>query len=284
MASHQELVQGELLKVQKIVNLTYATCPAITIQYCGPKTFAAVDVAAGGDMTFTADNTNGTTTVDPSVGCAGGVQTALGIIDLSTPNAIINTFGELEAWVNSYGGGNWRCISHVPASLSTDNTIVTHAAAAGEVTLAGGLTLYLDPAATGYYAGFCITNEKFTSRPTGGWATFTAGWVKNDNCVNSLCYLDFILTSVGDGTFTVYSVKDLVSSQLYTEAFATATTETHGAAPTPDTPWISANEGERLVVLFDGVAAISAGTIYAIGTTKNRIGAVVHGGNYTGCV
>ena len=284
MASHQSLVEGELLQLQKIVNVAYNACPALQIQYVGPKLYAAVAVAAGGDMTFTADDTDGLTTVDPNIGYAAGASTLLGVIDLSTPHASIDTFGELAAHINAKGGGNWRCILWCSPNISTDNILAAHTAANAEVNTVGGLTLLLDPAVTGYFAGFCISNEKFVSRPTGGFSTFESGWIKNTNCVNSLCYLDFTLTSVGDGTFTVYSVKDYVASQLYTEAFVTATNETHGATPSPETAWISANEGASLIVLFDGAAAITAGNIYAIGKTKNRVGDVVVGGNYTGCV
>lgn len=269
MASQQELIQGQLLERTKIVNFAYNAHAAMQIQYVGPKLYSTITVAAGGDITIYADDTDGATT---------SYFTA----DLSTPAAARDTFGELAAEINADPYLRCFLIGEIP-SASTDNRLA--AVTNGNIATANGLTLLGDPAVSGYIVGFAVTNEKFTSRPTGGHATKSVGWVKNDNCVNSLCYLNFTLTTVGDGTYQVYSVDGTtVNTLIPATAFSTATLKEVGVSPTPDTVYVAAARGERLVVTMDGAAAITAGNVYAIGKTKHLFGQVVPASNYTGSV
>jgi hypothetical protein len=303
MASVQDMQVGKLNEVTKVISMaSVAVFPAIQIQYCGPKTFASVAVAAGGDMTFKADDTDGLTTVDPNIGCASGAQTALGIIDLSTPNAIIDTMGELVNWINQYGAGNWRAflIGMLP-SQKTDNTLVTLTESNGlAVTGDNGLTLYFDPATTfanGFTGiGYSITNEKFTCRPRGGWQTHQVGWSRNKKpgsnpaleVVNSFCYAEHTTAATNAGNLTCYAVDEISNAEtlLYTGAlFTTATAQAIGATPTPDTYYVSAPPGQRLVVWYDLVDTLMTAHVSScIGKTKHRFGGEVPSANYTGCV
>jgi hypothetical protein len=292
------MLVGREMEVVKSIAMSYDAFPAIQIQYCGPKLYASVAVAAGGDITFKADDTDGITTVDPNIGYDNaGASTALGIIDLSTPHATMNTFSELVDHINSKGAGNWRAflIGALPTT-TTDNTLVTLAEASGSAVGDNGITLYFDPAVSPYDYGFAITNEKFVGRPRGGWTTREVGWNRNKKpgsnpaleCVNSLCYLEATLTNAGANLPTVYAVDEIDNSVSLLMTFATLVTNTFtavcGTTPTAASPYIVAPPGKRLLVLFAGAAASSAGSVAAIGTTRHRFGGEVPSNNYTGCV
>jgi hypothetical protein len=270
VASVQSLQSGELLKRQKVCNITATTAfPAMQIQYVGSCLFAKITVAAGGDITIHADDVDGATTTY----CT---------IDLSTPAAAVDTYGELEDVINGYEDLRCFLIGVLP-SQSTDNTLDTLASTSIRTT--NGLTLYSDEALLD--VGFAITNRKFTSRPSGGWATKDAGWVKDDLCVNSLHYLSMAVTAAGTGNIEVYGVSEDGDTTvlLWDNAIADATggvTEEHGATPTPDTVFVAAPRGHRLVVWFDMVAAITAIALNAVGYTKHLTGEEVPDANYTG--
>lgn len=298
MASVQDMQVGKLNEVVKNIAIAaYTAFPAIQIQYCGPYKYASVAVASGGDMTFKADDTDGITTVDPVIGWASGAATALGIIDLSTPHASINTFAELVNHINNNSGGNWRAflIGALPTA-TTDNTLATLAEASGSAIGDNGITLYADPAVTPYDMGISITNEKFTSRPKGGWATHHVGWTRNKlpgsnpalAVVNSLCYMEHTTTQVNAGYITLYAVDEIDNSVslLYTNAiYTTATKQTIGATPTPEDIYVSAPPGKRLLVYWDAVdTAMSVCVASIIGKTRHRFGGEVPSNNYTGCV
>jgi hypothetical protein len=140
-----------------------------------------------------------------------------------------------------------------------------------------------------YKGGFSISNQKFTSRPTGGWSTKTVGWVTDALCINSLCYAEITATQATDEDYTyIYACDDaaFTSSLLYTSAiWATTVKSTLGSTPTPKDPFISAPRGQRLCVFTASTTgAISALTIYAIGTTRHVTGGDVPDSNYTGSV
>lgn len=269
MASEAAVVQGDLLKRQKIVNFAYTAPPAIQIQYIGSKLYCKAAVASG-IITIKADDTDGATTTYAT-------------IDATAASG--DTFGELCDLINAYA--DLRAFAIGEINTATSNTRLADLSATS-IRTTNGLTLESAESVSGYIVGFAITNEKFTSRPTGGFSTKYVGWTTNANCINSLNYLNFSLTTTGNGTYQVYSVSgsgagDVVSTMIPATAFTSATTTTIAGA-VPSTPYISANVGERLVVTFDGAAAITAGNVYAVGQTKNIVGDVVPSGNYTGCV
>jgi len=102
-------------------------------------TAPTVTVAAGGDMTFNID-----AAVDPEIGYTTEV-TVLGIIDLSTPAAGVDTYGELEDIINATD--TWECLL-VDAMRSdlTNNTLYTRAETTTGLEDAEGLPLYFDQA------------------------------------------------------------------------------------------------------------------------------------------
>ena len=276
MSSIQSLTSGELLKLQKVVNITaVTTVGALVIQSCGPLAYYKVTVAAGGDVTLGGDNVDGTTT--------------LYTIDLSTPAAGFDTFGELEAYINNSTAGHFRCyLVGVRPETITDNNLITLAAThlktgATAAVYANGLTLYGDPAVTPFAIGFSVTNQKFISQPIGGFSTQQAGWIKDTRCINTLRYLSFLATATGGGTINLYTCDDVnhVSTLMYSGAFVSATVLIPNANPSID--FWQANLGHRLLMYGLGAAAVSVPTIVGTGFTKQVDGDVVQGGNYAGC-
>lgn len=278
MASEQALISGQALVRQKAFSFAAVTAfPAMQIQYCGAYAYAKIAVAAGGDVTITADDTDGTT--------------ALYTIDLSTPAAGLDTYGELRAYIN--GLPDLRCnLLGVLPSASTDNTLATLAAAhlktgATQAIQENGKTLLIDQAVL-LDVGFCISGEKFISQPDGGYSTKRKGWIRQTHCINYLDYLyASIATQAQNGSIKVYSVndEDQTSYLLWSNAYAAGTAEEHpGAAPRP-MEFLQSNEGERLVVIFDAVDTAMSGTldVHGFGRTKNLIGDPVYGSNYDGC-
>lgn len=258
--------------------------PALQIQAIGPLGFYKITVAAGGDITLGGDNVDGTTT--------------LYTIDLSTPAAGIDTFGELKDSINGSTGGHFRCYPlGVLPSESTDNTLAalsaTHlkgSAAAGVAE--NGLTLYIDQAVL-LDVGFAITNDKFTSQPINGSDGFLVGFEQNAvgnvrNIVNELLYINVNLTQTNAGSTKVYSVDDRPgvnsATLLYSNAYVSATAEEHPSSSGAYS--FVALPGQRLCVKFDAVdTAATACDVRATGLTWSIDGkAINHGANYTGCV
>lgn len=282
------LDEAEITKKRKKFTITNVTkFPAMQIQYVGPFLFATVQVAAGGDMKFFADDVNGTTTVDPDIGWTSE-KTALGIIDLSTPDASMNTFGELERHINSMA--NWRCyLIGVPRDLGTDDKLDTLSAASCRTD--NGITLFVDEAKSGNLdVGFAITNQKFSFRPSLGWQTRHKGVITDELCFNTLEMLKVNLTNLGSGNIEIYSIDDIgeaVSAApvlIWDNAYATATEEKHGDT-VPVEEFISSLKGQRLLIYFDVTSAtITACDVEAVGNTKHVRGSQVHGANYTGIV
>jgi len=264
----------------KIFSLTAITAwPVMQLQYVGAQLFSKVTVAASGaSITVYADDVDGATT---------SYYTA----DLSTPAAARDTFGELAAEMNAKADIRCFLIGVLP-SESTDGTLA--AVTGGDIRTVNGLTLYGN-AAVLLDQGFAITNEKFTVRPTGGWATKHVGWERNRgegvngpfNVINYLCYLESTITNVNAGTTTIYWVDEVeaTSGTLYTAAaYTSATKQTTGATPSPMDPFIATPPGKRLVVKFNIVdTAMSVAVIYSVGLTKHLNGEVVPSANYTGC-
>jgi len=273
MASFQSLLTGDLMARRKVINVTDVTkFPAMQIQYIGTKLFGTVAVAAGGDMTLGADDTDGTTAVHT--------------IDLSTPAATLDTYGELAAVINGYG--DFRCfLIGVRTDLTTDNQLDTLTTASCRTD--NGLTIYVDEAATVTDVGVAITNRKFISRPSGGIENLHVGETIDENCTNSLHYLYWAVTAASTGNIEIIGISqdDATTVSIWDDAIADATsgvTEEHGATPTPDTIFAAAPLGYRLVVYMDMGAAVTASNLRVNGQTKHIVGGAVPGDNYSGCV
>lgn len=274
MASTQSLLTGDLLARRKVINVSAVTAfPAMQIQYIGTSLFGTVAVAAGGDMTLGADDTDGTTAVHT--------------IDLSTPGATVDTFGELAAVINGFG--DFRCfLLGVRTDQSTDNKLDTLVTASCRTD--NGLTIFIDEAEAPTDVGVCITNRKYISRPVGGIENLHLGETTDQNCINSMHYLIWTVTAAGTGNLEVIGISqdDQTTVSIWDDAIADATggiTEgAHGATPTPDVIFLAAPRGYRIVVYFDMAAAVTATDLRVIGQTKHIVGGDVPSDNYTGCV
>jgi len=280
MATFAEIMNPGASRITKVFNLSGVTAfPALQIQYIGPYKYAKLAVASGGDMTITADDTDGATTTYAT-------------IDLSTPGTNADTFGELKDLINSYD--YLRCfLIGVKNDQGTDDKLDTLTATS--ITGANGLTVYCDEAKTSNTdQGFAITNQKFLFRPvmTGEFDPLKkyAGWVTDKGCINTLDYLGITITNTSDGVTEIYTCDDRPGvntvTELWEDGYTTATAEAHGGTSpdTPVSPFIASKEGQRLLIWFDAAAAITAGVINAVGSTIHQAGGLVVGGNYTGCV
>ena len=277
--------ESKLTELVKTFALSVVTSwPAMQIQYVGDKLFAGIDVGAGGDMTFYADDTDGETTVDPNIGInSSGAATTDGIIDLSTPHADVDTFGELKNHIN--GMADWRCflIGVLPDGLTDDKFDTLAEASSHTIRSANGLTLYADEAASVKDQGFSISNQKFVSRPANGRISNRSGWVTDKLCVNTLSFLHVNLTVSGASNIELYPVDDIndTSQLMWENVTVSATVEGHGTTD-PVSPFIIAPIGRRLLIFFDNAAAVTAADVHAIGMTRHITGGRVEGGNYTG--
>lgn len=90
--------------------------PLIGIYYTGPYHFATVAVAAGGDITCCADDTDGTTT------------TALAGVAIDVSNASYDTWGEVIDFINGYVGWYAFPIGARRSDSSNDTAITLTAA------------------------------------------------------------------------------------------------------------------------------------------------------------
>lgn len=285
MSNVAQVVLGKSLEKVKAFALTnVALWPAFQLQYIGPFAFGGYAVAAGGDMTLYADNTDGLTTVHATIGIDGaGARTTTGIIDLSTPHASVDTMGELIDHFN--GNPDWRAfpIGQLPSDGTDDKLVLqTSVGTAGD---ANGVTIMSDRLTTPLDQGFAISNNKFLYRPKQSGAGRYSGWTTDELCTNGLTFLHVDLTAVGDSNIEIYSCDDdaKTATLLWDNATTTATAEEHGGTDPADI-FIQAIEGQRLLVYFDNAATNSAADVHAIGFTRHRLGGNVPGANYTGIV
>jgi len=267
-----EIIDGYYGAAQKVVNISAVTAfPAMVLQYIGDEPYAKVAVdAATGDVTVTADAVDGATT-------------AYATFDVS--GAALNTFGELADAINAKS--DLRCyLVGARRAQSCDNILDTLAATS--IATTNGLTLYFDEEGTGNVTGFAITNEKFVSRPTTGFAGKKIGWQSrnNENVINTLNYMELTLTDGAGGVTYIYSINDKndTVATLYSDAYATATKEVKGDTPRPNDIWIAGNLHNRLVVQFDAGAALTAAVVNAFGSSRHIFNGDVQGANYTGCI
>lgn len=283
MSSLAQVEMGKALTRTKAFATTVVTAwPAMQIQYIGTKAYGGVEVESAGNMVLTADNTDGITTVHPTAGIDGaGAKVTTGVIDLSTPHASIDTFGELNDYINALPDFRSFLIGVLP-SQATDNKLATLSAVA---TGDNGQTLFADAAVTALDQGFAITNDKFLYRPKQSGVARDSGRTTNELCTNGLQFLHVQLTAVGDSNIEIYAVDDDLKTEvlLWDNAAATTVAEEHGATA-PETAFIQAPEGKRLLVYFDNAAANTVADVHAIGFTRHRLGGIVPGANYTGII
>ena len=259
---------------------TALLAPIMKVQYYGAHAYYTVAIAGGGDFLAQHDDTDGTTTNDASIGVSNAGAQQAGTIDLSTPDASMNTMGELVDWINDHvnigtavPNTNWHAMMDgALRARSTDNMFDTLA----EVTSVKPTTisLYPDMAVSPYTLGFSITNRKFT-----GSNTFT-----NDiGYLNSLDYLNVEVKSTGGFTVNIYDVYDgntpgiiqnnVTETLLFSEKQADTT-----ALELKFKYWgqpITAEVGHRILVEVVGVGAQTfintanalTEKIYALGTS-----------------
>lgn len=289
-----KFLEGEYTKLVKVYNQTADTAfAALQLQYTGNKTYSKVQVLATGGVKFWADDTDGATTVDPNIGIdSAGAATTDGVISLAAPHTSVDTIYELVAHINSMA--DYRAfLCGALADFKTLNTLDTKGATS--IATDNGLTLYFDEDtvtsnnASEGILGFSITNEKFTSRPTGGWSTKSVGWVKNEESlvINSLCYMEATITQANDTITKIYSCNDRDGTEtlMYSSVLTSATKTTYGATNPMDV-FIQSKPGERLCIVFDNESteSITAAVINAIGTSMHITGGETVGGNYSGLV
>lgn len=258
----------------KSLSFTYATMVGMVLQAVCEETYASVIVEAGdGTITLQADNTDGETTT---------------VLDCDP--ATYTTMGAMVDAINGTAQFRARLVGLDRAVLSADmmaTLSVTHLKTGGTAAnRANGISLYVDPAGDVFTIGFAVTNEKFISQPSGGFSTKDVGWVKNGGgIVNYLNWMTLNLTTIGDGVLSIMGCDDrnkVAGVAIHSEAYVTATAESHGTTTPIEKHW-AVPEGQRMLVQFIGAAAHSAGTIVGLGTTKTYTGTYVPGGNYIGC-
>lgn len=264
--------EAALTARNKIISISAVTAmPAIQIQYIGALDYGNYKVVSD-TLTLSADGTDGDTTVVKAI---------------DTNNSSFNDFGEVVDAINATGVFRAFLVGPRRNDLSTT---MLDAIASATCKTKHGVTLFFEQATSAQVYGFAITNQKFLYRPTGGWATFDKGWIKDINAINSIKNLDLTMTTAaGDGTWFIYANDDENKQDgvlIHSEAFTTTTQETHGLTVPNEIHW-EAYRGARISVQFLCTTAGSDWTgvaIIATGHTKDVCGGQVPDANYTGCV
>jgi len=272
-----KFAEGELTLRKKVVAISAADkFPMIQIQYIGALAFGNYAVV-GTTLTLFADDTDGATTT---------------VLVADTNAAGYDTWAELRDAINATGV--FRCFL-IGAQAAADSDAFLVPIANASCRTENGVTLFFDDSvtATACDAGLAITNQKFTSRPTGGMVDQRVGRTydhigpHNTLCENTIDYIDFTLTCVGDGVIEIYSVDDLTDTEtlLWSNAWVTATREYHGDSE-PEAMFLKGLPGQRLLMHVDRTTAatdITSPSIIVHGSTKDITGGEVPGANYTGC-
>jgi hypothetical protein len=207
---------------------------------------ATFAIAAGGDWAFTTDGTTADTTISTD-----------GTIDLSTPDASENTWGEVCDVVNASPNWGMYLLAVLPED-STDNTSETQV----EIDLStaamkkSGFFVYGDSSVT-FETAVCISGFQ----PTGVAGVFE----DDDNCVN---WVNYVLANAnfdsGTCAVKIYSANQHSSVLIYTgAAMTTDTNSTHGT--NGDLGFMPSKYGERLVVKIDASADLDIYTLSVIG-------------------
>ena len=272
MANFYDATLNQLLKKQSkqcgLASLPSVglQCPSLEVQYYGSHSYYAIVSHATTGLTFSHDNTNGTTTVDPNIGQASGAQTELGVIDLGTPNATIDTMGELVDWINNHvnyglstGNTNWHafmngCIRSEVSGNTNSRIMAISSVASAKPTK---INLYPTMGEAPCSLGFSVTNRKFTGANT---------WTDDIGYLNSIDYLSVDVLSTGGFVVNIYDVYDgntpgLIQNEVSkTLLFTSSQADTTALAIAFTADWghpITAEVGHRLLVTVVGAAAVT---------------------------
>ena len=252
----KQLSDAEMLAVPIIVAIT---CTDTTTDTSSRQAIACVwykgetgsgatfEIQAAGNWVFTTDGTTPDTSVVASTG----------IIDLSTPAAGYDTWGEVAAVINA--SGNWGCrLLAVLPEDSTDNTSETQA----EVDLStaarkkSGWFVYGDSSVS-FETAVCISGFQ----PTGVAGVFE----DDDNCINWVNYVSAVANfDSGTCAIKIYSANQTSSTLLYTSSAMTTDTVIN-CGTNGDIGFIPSKYGERLVVKIDASADLDSYTLSVIG-------------------
>lgn len=219
---------------------TETSCPVMDIQYVGSEASCTVEVAAGGDMTIKIGDL-GSEAGDANIGASG-------VIDLSTPAAGFDTFGELADYLNSKK--DYNCMLHAHPDDSTDNTINTLSAT--QAKYPNKASCLLDGAVAKHHI-YSISQRLFPPPKSG----LVSGLRVDDDeqgHINILKAVNFIGTNASNWApyMYVYNIKGrTVDGNIYKRPFTgVASTETFAWPLTAqgDPSEIKSMPGYRLLV------------------------------------
>lgn len=243
---------------------------AMLIKYVGtaaPSATTDVAVAAGGDMTFRVAGVASTTINSGLVACGN----TAGTLDLSTPAATCDTFGEMVDVINATS--DWRAV--LVSALrtdSTDNTITTFAVTAA--AKAEGVPLYFDSAVSlttsiAMIPDNCKTDIRCFMSPQGLLKENPNGGTQTD-----VRWIEGYSTFATTGTFNIYSVKESNKAGTGASVISTLHSEATGATGTnkqltqfQNYPLIG-KPHEKVIVRITNTGASSAYNLHAYGFRK----------------
>lgn len=242
---------------------------AMLIKYIGtaaPSATTDVAVAAGGDMTFRVAGV-ASTTVNSAAVCGAVV----GTLDLSTPAATCDTFGEVVDVINATS--DWRAVLvGALRSDSSDNTITTFAVASA--MRAEGLPLYFDSAVSlttsiAMIPDNCRTDIRCFMSPQGKLKENPSGGTQTE-----VRWIEGFATYATTGTFNIYSVKESNKAGTGASTITTLYTEATGASGTNEqltqfqnSPLLG-KPHEKVIVRITTTGASSAFNLHAYGFRK----------------
>ncbi len=262
---------SHLQERNKVFSIALDTAlPLMQIQYVGPLLFGAYEFSDTNDIVLKADDTDGDTT------------TVLTI----TTDATYTTMGKVVDAVNATGVFRAFLIGAKRADTSTAKFADV---ANTTCRTDNGATMFANPDTDTAILGFAFTNQKFTYRPNGGWDTFTKGWTKDVNCINSLKMLSATLTIAAHANVRIYQCNDedkAAALLLWSQDLASTVEELHGDT-VPEEIFISCSRGNRLLIQFVALTAsdnLTGCVIRCLGHTEDVAAGLVPDSNYTGCV
>lgn len=243
---------------------------AMLIKYIGTAAASAttdVAVAAGGDMTFRVAGV-ASTTVNSGAVCGAVV----GTLDLSTPAATCDTFGEVVDVINATS--DWRAVLvGALRSDSPDNTITTFAVASA--MRADGLPLYFDSAVSlttsiPLIPDNCKTDIRCFMTPQGQLLENPFAGTQTD-----IRWVEGYATYATTGNFNIYSVLPRQKA-VGSETVTTLWTEATGASGTNKqlTQFqylgLKGKPNEKVIVRITTTGASSAFILHAYGLQSGR--------------
>lgn len=242
-------------------------CVAARIKWIGGDDYTtapSVTVASGGDVTLKVDGA-----VDPDFGWTTEL-TELGVLDLSSPDATIDTYGELKALFDAHST-NWQLVlvDALPSD-KTDNTLYTRSETSTGLLDQEGLPLYLDSgvamnAAGDYIYSLSIGPEELPKEllSVTNLASRTMDPPGSQIYTAELYDIDAVGTfSSGASYVEVWAVKDSTEVKLWHSVGAASTVAfskyfvANGGRP------LRAPAGYKLVVRYcSDTAAFTAGSL-----------------------